>query len=905
MANKKILLIDGNSLIFRAYFASAYTGNILTTSAGVPTNAVYSFANMVTSLLNNRDYYDVKVAFDKGKKTFRHDKLPDYKAGRSTTPPELVTQFPLVREFLDSANISWYELDNIEADDIIGSLSTLIEKDMDEYDVEILTSDKDMFQLISDRTKVLIPVSGTSDMKEFGVEELFEKWQVAPNQVVDLKGLMGDPSDNLKGVAGVGEKTAIKLITEYNSIEGIYENIDQIKGKLKEKLEADKDSAFLCKEIATIATDIHIDNLEFRKLNLSIEPLAEFLTNYEMYTLVKRLTNRAENINNDEKHNFTILDKWSSEYECGQNSVFIQTLEDNYHTAKITGIAISNEKGNYYLDFSTEEKQLTIFDVEPAVEFDQSLNDFFKNKDLKKSTYDIKKTVSLIKNAGFEYDYDSFDFDMMIASYTLDSNIKSTFSNHIRMISPDLNIVDDEYIFGKGVKKTGNIEINAKAEFITKKAWFMTKVKEELIKALEATDQLPLYEKIDLPFAKVLFEMEQAGVSIDRKELKTQTLNILNKINELEDEMRQILIGKIEDNFNFASPKQIQELLFTTLGLPNLGKGSTGKEVLEKLFGQHEIIELLLKHRKFSKLYSTYLRGFEKYIFEDGKVHTIFNQTLTNTGRLSSSEPNVQNISVHDKDQKEVRKIFITKDDRKFYSFDYSQIELRVLAQMGCEETLIEIFENNRDVHAEAARKIFGLAPDEQITDDQRRVAKVFNFGIIYGLSDFGLANDLKISIPEAKQYIASYYESFPGIAKFKEEEIEFAKEHGYALTLANRRRNIDELKSTNYQLRQFGERVAVNMPIQGTAADVLKVAMINIFNIFKDKNIESKMIAQIHDEIIFEIVNEEEKKVVEIIKNEMQNALKDMFDLLDIKEDIKVELEVSQASGANWFELK
>ncbi|AUF83370.1 DNA polymerase I [Mesoplasma syrphidae] len=906
MANKKILLVDGNSLIFRAYFAGAYRGTILTTSTGIPTNAVFSFANMITSLLSNREYYDVKVAFDKGKKTFRHEMLKDYKAGRSQTPDELVQQFPIVREFLDAANISWYELDNIEADDIIGSLTKTIENEIEDCDVEILTSDKDMFQLISDKTVVLIPVSGTSDLKTFGKAELFEKWACTPEQVVDLKGLMGDASDNLKGVAGIGEKTAIKLLTEYGSIEKIYKNLDSIKGAVKIKLEADKDSAFLCKKIATIATNTHVDNLEFRKLNLSINSLVEFLRKYEMFSVTKRLSNRAEQINNEEKHEYQILSSWSNEYACEENSIYVESLEENYHRGQIIGIAISNQKGNFFINFSNIARQLSIFDHnEPEKNFDVALDTFLKNLSYKKSTYDIKRTVTLLKMAGYNVSYDAFDYDMMVASYALNANVKSLFVDHLRLVSPELNITEDEYIYGKGAKRTGEIDLDSKAMFITKKALYIKMTKPDVYEKLKETNQIDLYEKIDLPFVKVLYTTEQNGILIDRQELKAQTLNILNKVNELELHMRDILGDQINDSFNFASPKQIQELLFEKLGLPNLAKGSTGKETLEKLRTEHAVVNLLLEHRKYSKLYSTYLRGFEKFIFDDGKVHTIFNQTLTNTGRLSSSEPNIQNISIHDPAQKEVRKIFVTEDDTLFYSFDYSQIELRVLAQMGNEKTLIDIFNNQRDVHSEAARMIYKLKDNEKVSPEMRRVAKVFNFGIIYGLSDFGLSNDLNISIPEAKNFITAYYEAFPEIATFKSKEIEFAKANGFALTLANRKRKIDELKSTNYQLRQFGERVAVNMPIQGTAADILKVAMINIYNELNKAQLSSKIVAQIHDEIIFEIKNNESQKAVEIIISEMEIAMQKMFEILNLNNEIKVSLSVTQASGENWFKLK
>ncbi|ATZ18578.1 DNA polymerase I [Williamsoniiplasma somnilux] len=906
MDRKKILLIDGNSLIFRAYFASAYTGTILKTTFGTPTNAIFSFANMITSLLNKGEYYDVKVAFDKGKHTFRHDKLENYKSGRLQTPEELVVQFPLVREMLDSAGIDWFEIENFEADDIIGAIDKFIENNIEDATVEILTSDKDMFQLISDKTKILIPISGTSDLKEFGLKELKEKWNIVPEQVVDLKGLMGDTSDNLKGVSGVGEKTAIKLINEFLTVEGIYQNIENIKGALKQKLINDKDSAFLCKEIAIIRTDFYIDNLQIRKLNITTSSFIDFLNKYEMYSLTNRMQNRAEKINDIKKHEYKILEKWDTSYECKKNYIFVESLEENYHNGTILGIGITNEKGSYFLKVQKkQEQQLNFFEDLTVNFFDQIFNTFLKNEKVKKYTYDVKKTVTLLKNFGYEINYDSFVYDMMIAGYVLDSNLKSSFTNYLKLASTELNIEEDEFIYGKGAKTNKEIDDEIKFEFISKKSSLIMQTYNDIIKKLKNNNQYDLYSSIDFPFWKVLFSMEQNGVMIDKTELNNQTYNTLQKLNEIENEMRNILGDIIPLSFNFSSPKQMQKLLFEDLKLSDVSKGSTGKDILEKIYDQHPVVPLMLKYRKLSKLYSTYLKGFEKYIFEDKCVHTIFNQTLTNTGRISSIEPNLQNISIHDLDQKEVRKIFVVRNSSTFYSFDYSQIELRVLAQMAPERQLLSIFANNGDVHEATARKIFSLDENQIVEPEMRRVAKVFNFGIIYGLSDFGLANDLNISIPEAKNIIQKYYESFPDILEFKKRIIKFANDNGYVATIANRKRIINELKSLNYQVRQFGERVAVNMPIQGTAADILKVAMIDIYSEIIKNNYKTKMIAQIHDEIIFEIPEIELNIVPKIIKDKMINAISKMFGLLNTNQIANVELKVSQAIGKNWFELK
>ncbi|ATZ18273.1 DNA polymerase I [Mesoplasma melaleucae] len=894
---KKILLVDGNSLLFRAYYASAYSGVILKTSNGIPTNAVYSFANMLTSLVSDRDYHDVKVAFDKSKKTFRHDKLENYKAGRSATPEELIPQFQIVREFLDSANITWCEKENYEADDLIGTMARIIENHCNGFEVEILTSDKDMFQLITDKTKILLPKLGTSDLELFGEAELMTKWEVAPKHVVDLKGLMGDPSDNLKGVEGVGKKTAIKLLKEFITVEGIYENIDAISGKLQEKLINGKESAFLCKEIATINCDVEMEELKFDRINVNLNGLINFLEKYEMVSLVKRLTNRVgvinklEDVKVKEKIKYQQLVKWDNSYASEFNFIYVESLEENYHKGEIIGLAIANEKGYFYLD---------------TVKDDTELEAFLINSDFKKATYDIKKVVTLFANAQINFNYDSFIYDAMVAAYVLNPNITSRIQNLFNIVQMDLLLDEDELVYGKGAKQNKEIDLELKSLFIVSKLEVLKTSYDLILNSLKENEQFELYQDIELPLVKVLFEMEQKGILIDKLELDKQTALTLSKIEEIEKKMRVVLTGYIDDSFNFASPKQIKELLFDQLGLPSNKKQSTDREALERIVHLHPVVNLLLEHRKLNKLYSTYLRGFEKFIFSDHKVHTIFNQTLTNTGRLSSSEPNIQNISVKDDLQKEARKIFISNPDTKFYSFDYSQIELRVLAQLGHEDTLLSIFGSDRDIHTEAARKIFNLADDIEITSDQRRIAKVFNFGIIYGLSDFGLSNDLKISIPEARQFIEEYYNSFPKLMLYKNSLIKEAMEKGYASTFANRKRIINELASTNFMVKSFGNRIAVNMPIQGTAADILKVAMINISNAFATQNLKSYMVTQIHDEIIFEIYESEVQTALEIIEANMKTAFKDLAKIVKKDEtEINIKLEVNESKGNNWFELK
>ncbi len=895
----KFLLVDGNALIFRAFYSS-YGRATLTTKSGIPTNAVYSFINMLMNIIEKNDYFCVKVAFDKGKKTFRHDKLKDYKAGRTKTPSELVLQFPIVREFLTNANIEWFEVDNFEADDIIGSISKTLESNID-AETHILTSDQDMYQLISDKTFVLSPQIGTSELVVYNREKLFEKWGVTPEQVIDYKGLRGDSSDNIKGVAGIGEKTAKDLLQEFNTLENIYNNLDKIKGAKQLKLISGKEDAFLSKEIATIYKDMEFNNIDFNKTEINFIALKDFFVKYEMNSLLKKYSSKNSEEPKESKLEYIVLNKWDSKYNDSVNYIYLETLNDNYHTSDIIGMAIVNSKGNFYYSFNTSET-MNIFNWNNSV-IDEQFQAFLKNAKFK--TYDVKKTIIALMKMGYQINPDLFIYDMMIACYVINSNVKSTFDQHTIMIDPSIETKTFEEVFGKGVKKTQVIDEKIKMDYILNKVLLIKKDEEEILKLLNDNNQTSLYEKIEFEFAKVLIDMELEGIQVDRNELAKQEKNILQLLVDLDLEIKDELKDYIDDDFNIASPKQLKELFFDKLKLPDYNKGSTDRETLDYLEDKHPVISKIIAFRKYNKLHSTYLKGFEKFIHPDNKVHTIFNQTLTNTGRLSSSYPNIQNISVRDEEQKNVRKIFVTKEDNIYLSFDYSQIELRVLADIVKEEKLIEIFSMKRDIHSEAARSIFKLSQDEKISSEQRRVAKVFNFGILYGLSDFGLAKDLKISIPQAKEYIKAYYEAFPQILKFKEEVIKFGYENGYVETLGNRRRYIYELSNSNYMVKQFGERAAVNAPIQGTAADILKVAMINVFKNLKAQNLQSKMIAQIHDEIILLVKKQELEKVKTMVLKTMQEAYNDLLMIANKNRTALVELEINYSQANDWFNLK
>ncbi|WFQ95844.1 DNA polymerase I [Mycoplasma feriruminatoris] len=906
----KILVVDGNSLIFRAYYATAYSSNsyLLKTNTGVITNAVYSFISMLLSVINQRGPYDhILIAFDKGKKNFRHDLLTDYKANRIKTPDELVQQFSIIREFLTKANIQWFEQDNIEADDIVGSICKLAENQFENLQAEILSSDKDMYQLITNNVICLNPIQGVNELEEVDTNKLFEKWQIQPNQVPDYKAIVGDSSDNLKGVNGIGQKGAIKLIQQYNNLENIYNHLNELTNSIKTKLEQDKDMAFLCKNLATIKTDVNIDNFSFKKLNFNINNIEEFLNKYQMFSLKKRFTNIL-NIDFQsvvkEKIETKIINSWSKDYQDQINYLYVESLEEDYHKDKIIGIAISNTKGNFYLDFKNKAQQLSFFEDTNLDSVDVLFEEFLNDPSFLKYTYDIKKTTYLLKNHNYNVKPSNFSFDFMVACYSLNANISADLSSQIKLIDEQVDLDTNENVFGKGVKKNPDIDLDIKSKYITKKSYLLKKYTDKLIEQLKDTNTYNLYLKIDHPLIEVLYDIEEQGILIDKEQLKLQTQQILKKINHIEGQMKIIVAEYIDSDFNFSSPKQIQELLFDKLKLPNLEKGTTSKEVLERLVNYHPIINLLLEHRKYTKLYTTYLKGFEKFIFDDNKVHTIFNHTLTNTGRLSSSYPNIQNISIRDTDQKEVRKIFIANKNKTFLSYDYSQIELRVLAQMSKEPNLVLAFNQNVDIHSRAAKLIFNLKDDE-ITSEQRRIAKVFNFGILYGLTDFGLANDLNISVSQAKQMINDYYAAFPSLLDFKEKQVEIATNNGYITTLSNRRRYINELNSTNYNVKQFGKRIAVNTPIQGTASDILKVAMISIYKKLKEQNLDAKIVAQIHDEIILEVDDNQLEQTKTIVINELQNALEKLFTDLNINDQVVVKLKVGESVGKTWFDLK
>lgn len=870
---KKVLLIDGNFLLFRSFYANAYNNiNILKNFNNVPTNAVFIFINILNKLLKINNYYSVVVAFDKGKKNFRHNLLIDYKYGRHKTPNDLILQFPIVKEFLNICKISYLEKKGYEADDLLGCLSKLAEKK--DFYVDIFSGDKDLYQLITDKTNILIPYKYSNNkINIINKNILMIKLGILPLQIPDLKGLMGDYSDNLKGIPRIGEKTAIKLIKKYYSIENLYDNINDIKGVLKQNLLKYKDYAILCKKISTIFRDINLDYFNFIPFFFDKKKLTKFYLKYNMNSFLSKLFYEKNNFDVYFNIKVKIIKKWYSEFNENNTTIYLELLNENYHTSKIIGFGIINSKGIFYFDYIYAKN-------------DKLWHDFLKNNKYKKSTYNAKSLiVVLARNNIF---IQNIVYDMMLACYIYNSNIKDNLNSYINWFEKK-QILNDDFFYGKGIKKQIPDDLLKLSKFIGKKVFYIHKLKSKIIKLLKNNKQYNLYYYIELPTTFALARMEIHGVKINKYELEIQTLLIKKNIIKLKDDINNIAQKKINPN----SPKQISELLFKYFLLPNLKNGSTSRKVLEKIKNNHIIIKKILYYRKYQKLYSTYLKGIKKYIFSNGSIHTIYKQTFTNTGRLSSVCPNMQNITIHDDIQKKVRKIFVVSSQKNILlSCDYSQIELRILAHMSKDKNLINSFNNNEDIHINTAMKIFNLSKDK-ITNSIRNNAKNINFSIIYGISYFRLSNDLNISISKAKKIINDYYYQFPKIKKFIKKQIEFCKKNGYVKTIFNRKRYVPEINDNNCIKQEFGKRIAINMPIQGSAADIIKISLKNIDKKFTKLNLKSKIIMQIHDELIFEIPQNELTQVKKIIKKIMENF-----------NNINVKLIINMKTGLNLYDL-
>ena len=854
---KKIILVDGNNLLFRSYYATAYTGNVMKNSKGFPTNALYGLVTMINKIILEEKPNYIAVAFDIGK-NFRKCKYDFYKEGRQQTPDDLKKQMPYARKLLNKMGIKTLELEPYEADDIIGTLASEVERD-DNFIATIVSSDKDLLQLLSDQ--VDIKLLKQKDYIRYNPKTFYDDYKINPINMIDLKALAGDPSDNIPGVKGIGEKTALSLLQKYPTIEEIYNHIDEIKGKTKEKLIIDKDNAFMSKEIATIYREVPIDlNLEdYKYEHIESDELYEMYEDLEFYSLMKAFKEKP----NEKEFNFVEINTCDDISLEDEMSFYIEVDQTNYHDGNIIGMGVSTKNNNYFVKKDLIKDVLDKIKDKVLYTFEQKKNIValnYQNITCPDVNYDLSIAASIL----------NYEFKDDIAYLMNKDKYQATFYHEIK-----------DFTLNENLKKE-----------IVKKANYILQTRDSYISKLKIDDEFELYEKIEMPLVKVLADMEITGVKVDKSVLDEMKAETKKKIDILTDEIYE-LAGM---EFNIASPKQLGEVLFEELGLPGGKKGTktykTDVKVLNKLVNAHPIIKKILAYRNLSKIYSTYLEGLETYIKKDGKIHTIFKQNYTRTGRLSSIEPNLQNIPARDEEGRKVRKAFLPVNDL-ILSVDYSQIELRLLAHISKSEDLIKAFVNGEDIHTKVAADIHEI-DEKEVTKSMRSTAKAVIFGIVYGISGYGLGENLEISIKDAKKFIDKYYELYPGVKTYMKEIVDFAHENGYVRTLFKRKRVIDELNNANYMVRQTGERIALNTPIQGTSADIIKKAMVEVYEAFKKENIKTKMIIQVHDELIFDVVKEEKERVEKIVKDKMENVIK-----------LSVPLKVSADYGINWYDAK
>ena len=871
----KIILLDGNSLSYRAFYAMPALQN----KSGLYTNSVYGFTLMLERMLEDIKPKYALVAFDKGKQTFRHKTYKDYKGTRDKTPSELVEQFGYVRELLDSYGIKYEEHFDYEADDIIGSYAKLAEKAG--LEVIIISGDKDLTQLASDNITIYYTRRGVTEVDHYTPEFINEKYGLSPEQIIDMKGLMGDKSDNIPGVAGIGEKTAIKLLAEYKTVENVLDNIDNISGKkLKERLAEGKEDALLSKELATIFTEVPVENkLEDLTFSENRSKKKELFEKLEFVSFLKKLAENDDvDVDGKEEKELEIINAdEKTELSFENSSLHIECFTEDYHNSDVVNIAVYKDENVY------------IF----------SEDNFFENKfvcnylesDVEKVVYDYKKILYIAKRNGIS-DIAGNVFDVKIASYLLDVTVKTELDKIVFNTLGNI-IKSEEEIYGKGVKRTlpTNEILYPYLAQVVKSIFDLKEIQSARLKE-ENMDSL--YKNIEIKVARVLANMEFEGIHVSKKALEKMSDELDERIKILEASIHTLAGSE----FNIASPKQLGIVLFEDLGLPPVKKTKTGYstsvEVLEQLQHSHEIIPLIMEYRVLTKLNSTYAKGLVKDITRKGKIHTRYEQTLTQTGRLSSVNPNLQNIPTRIEEGKKIRKAFIpASDDRVILSIDYSQIELRVLAHMAQDKGMIDAFTHDLDIHTKTASEVNGVSLDE-VTSTMRREAKAVNFGIVYGISDFGLSNNLGITRKRAKEFIDKYLETFSGVNKYMTDVVEFAKKHGYVETLYNRRRALPEINAKNKIVASLNARLAMNTPIQGTAADIIKLAMINAFDYIEKTKVDAKLLLQVHDELIFDV----NKDVVDEFTIEMVKIMEEAVEL-----DVKLKAEAS--SGSSWYDTK
>lgn len=876
----KLVLIDGNSLSFRAFYALP----LLSNKAGIHTNAILGFAKLLEKIIREEQPTHFLVAFDAGKTTFRHSKYSEYKGGRQKTPPELSEQFPYIRQLLDAYHIKHYELENYEADDIIGTLSK--EADQNDFETIIVTGDRDLTQLATQNVTIYYTKKGVTDVDHYTPEFIAEKYNgLKPIQIIDMKGLMGDSSDNIPGVAGVGEKTAIKLLNQFDSVEGVYENIDKVSGKkLKEKLELSHEDALMSKELATINRHSPIE------VTLSDTKLSDIKDNHEKIELFKKL---------EFKQLLADIDNKASEFEQEQKQVSFDILPTfeyvDFNHLDEAVIHFEIDGSNYLKDdilkfgFYDKERYIVV-DADNIKDYPELIK-WLENENSKKVVYDAKKTFVIAHRLNITIQ--NIVFDAMLASYIIDpsrtiDDVYSVVTNYHQTY-----VKEDVSIYGKGKKRqVPNAEIlNTHIASITKS---IDAVKPLMEKELESHQQMNLLKDLELPLARILSKMEEIGIYTDVNDLQRMQQELQEKL--------ELLVQRIHDaageEFNINSPKQLGVVLFETLKLPVIKKTKTGYstavDVLEQLQNEHPIINDILEYRQLAKLQSTYVEGLQKVISNDKRIHTRFNQTLAQTGRLSSVDPNLQNIPIRLEEGRKIRKAFKpSSEDSVILSADYSQIELRVLAHITQDDSLKEAFIHGQDIHTATARKVFGVEAEE-VTDLMRRQAKAVNFGIVYGISDYGLSQSLNITRKEAKIFIDDYLASFPGVKQYMSDIVKDAKANGYVETLLHRRRYIPDITSRNFNLRGFAERTAMNTPIQGSAADIIKLAMVEFDKQVQHTSYKAKLLLQVHDELIFEVPKSEVEEFSLFVEDIMEHAL-----------DLDVPLKVDSNYGPTWYDAK
>lgn len=875
-AKQKLLLIDGSSVAFRAFFALYHQIDRFRNPSGLHTNAIYGFHLMLDHLMDRVQPTHILVAFDAGKTTFRTEMYADYKAGRAKTPDEFREQFPYIREMLTARGITYYELDNYEADDIIGTLDKMAE--LEDFDVTIVSGDKDLIQLTDQNTVVEISKKGVAEFEEFTPAYLMEKMGITPEQFIDLKALMGDKSDNIPGVTKIGEKTGLKLLLEHGSLEGIYDNVDSMKpSKMKENLINDKEQAFLSKTLATINTKapITIDLSDTVYMGPKVEELANFYDEMAFTQFKNALVGEAETPTFDSP--FEEVNEVSAKHFSDQDFFYFEMLNDNYHVEEIIGFAWGTKEAIYASTNLVLLKEAA---------FQEALAKPMQ-------TYDFKRVKVLLSHHGIDIPAPSFD--SRLAKYLL-STVEDNQLSTIARLYTALPLESDEVIYGKGAKRAVPKK-EVLLGHLAKKVQVLIESKEPMLAKLEENDQIDLLFDMEQPLANVLAKMEIAGIKVNGGTLAEMALENQAIIDKLTQEIYE-MAGQ---EFNINSPKQLGILLFETMGLPvsytkKTKTGySTAVDVLERLAPISPIVSKILEYRQITKLQSTYLIGLQEYIRDDGKIHTRYVQDLTQTGRLSSTDPNLQNIPIRLEQGRLIRKAFTASNDNAvLLSSDYSQIELRVLAHISGDEHLIDAFKHGADIHTSTAMRVFGIEKPEDVTSNDRRNAKAVNFGIVYGISDFGLSNNLGIPRKLAKEYIETYFERYPGIKNYMETVVREAKDKGYVETLFKRRRELPDINSRNFNVRNFAERTAINSPIQGSAADILKIAMINLDKALIEGGFKTKMLLQVHDEIVLEVPENEIENIQTLVKEVMETAI-----------EMTVPLLAEESYGKTWYDAK